>query len=402
MRRRRFLGWPVAVGLGLGLAPRISANARELPEFGRELPKLQAFDDLMRRIVHDQKLPGGSLSLAKDGRLVYARAFGWASIEDRIPARPAMRYGLASVSKAITAVAILRLADQGKLRLDQPVLSILHDLKPLPGRRMDPRLQAVTLRQLLQHTAGYRAQPDPHAIAREFRVPLPKLKMDQLIRGFLGEPLATDPGSAYFYSNFGFTLLGAVVERAIGEEYGVAVHRLVFAPLGIKLAHVGRGGPRRPDTVWPYDGQGRPMPPIDIPGEAAGGWVVATVELVRMLSALNGARGEPFLSPPMFEQMLAPAPPPVGKPGAARWVGLGWDVVTRSPRGPSFQKNGGMGGVRAVIGHEPEGVDWAVAFNGGRDLPDHIGVDGDAAHSIRQTIRRTEDWPRLDQFPDFA
>ena len=360
-------------------------------------PALGRFDDLMREIIRVQGVPGGSLSLAKDGRLVYARGFGLASVEGPIPVRPTTMFGLASVSKSITAIAILKLFDQGRLGLEDRAYSILRDITPLPGDHIDPRTREITVRQLLNHSSGYTQQPDKAEVSRRLGIPRPKLREDDVIKAFLGHRLGFDPGTKQVYSNFGFVLLGAIVERLLGMAYGPAVHRLVFRPMGIFRPRLGHGGPERPDTARPYGPAGKQLPPIDIPGAPAGGWIASTVDLVRFLAAING-----FLSPNAMREMLRPPEPPLKPRSNGTWFGLGWDGVRESRQGPSYSKNGGMAGVRSVIGHLPGNVDWAVAFNGGRDIPGQMGVDAQALQLITKEIRQTVDWPNVDHFPSFS
>lgn len=357
------------------LSPALLAQA------GRGKASLARFDELMHAILRDQRLPGGSLSLAKDGHLVYARGFGLAIVEGRVPIRPTTMFGLASVSKLITAVGILKLADQGKLRLDDHTFDFLGDLKPSPGQHVDPRTRRITLRQLLNHSGGYTQQPDEMELHKWLGMPKGKVHEDDVVRAFMGHRLDFDPGTRHAYSNFGFVLLGAVLARVVGLPYGPVVHRLVFSHMGIERPHVGHGGPEQPDTARPYDEQGRPMPPINISGAPAGGWVASTVDLVRFLSAINTH----YLSREIMDEMLRP---PEARHGDV-WFGLGWDAVRQTPGGPSYMKNGGMSDVRAAIGHLPGSVDWAVAFNGGRDVKARIDVDAEAVKLIHEAVEQT-------------
>ena len=143
------------------------------------------------------------------------------------------------------------------------------------------------------------------------------------------------------------------------------------------------------------------MPSINIAGGSAGGLIISTVDLVRFLATLRGDCGRPFISAKTFQEMLAAPRPPRKKRPNGTWYGLGWDAVSPSPSGPSYIKNGGLPGVRAVIGHLSEGVDWAVAFNGARTIKGQIGVDADATKRIKQAVEQTRDWPDVDHFPKF-
>ncbi len=99
--------------------------------------------------------------------------------------------------------------------------------------------------------------------------------------------------------------------------------------------------------------------------------------------------------------MLAPPPPPLKPRPNGAWFGLGWDVVHQTPHGPSYAKDGGIAGVRSYIGHMPGNIDWAVVFNGGRNVPGQPGRDANAAKHLQEGIRQTQRWPETDYFPDF-
>lgn len=210
-----------------------------------------------------------------------------------------------------------------------------------------------------------------------------------------------DPGSQQYYSNFGFVVLGAIVERIMGLEYGPAVHRLVFESMGVQHARVGHGGAPPPHTARRYGDDGKELPPLDVAGSSAGGWIVSTVELVRFLAAIHDGRGRAFLSPATRREMLAPPSPPLKTRPNGSWFGLGWDVVRELPGGPSYMKNGGLAGVRAVIGNMPGNVDWAATFNHGHDVPGQPGEDADATRRIQEAIAETPSWPEGDQFSAF-
>ncbi|MGH7331180.1 MAG: serine hydrolase domain-containing protein [Candidatus Rokuibacteriota bacterium] len=110
----------------------------------------------MTDILREQRVAGASLAIAKDGRLVLAKGYGFANVQAGESVRPQSLFSLGSVTKPITAVAILKLSEQGKVRLDDYLVSVLSDLAPLPGQTVfDPRFRAITVRQLLYHAGGW-------------------------------------------------------------------------------------------------------------------------------------------------------------------------------------------------------------------------------------------------------
>src|SRR5262249_39849061 len=149
--------------------------------------------------------------------------------------QPTSRFRIASISKPITAVAVFRLIERGKLKLDDKVFSIVKVVPHLePGKRPDPRLARITVRHCLQHTAGWDRSRgfDPmgaaaaEQTARALGIKLPVRPQD-IIRYTLGRPLDFDPGTAFAYSNFGYCVLGRVIEAVSGESYARYVTREV-------------------------------------------------------------------------------------------------------------------------------------------------------------------------------
>jgi hypothetical protein len=170
-----------------------------------------------------QAIPGASLALARNGALVLAIGYGWADREARVPVTPNTLFALASVSKSLTAVTILKLVDAGRLSLDARVFELLSDIEPLPGDRVDPRVKQITVRQLLYHSGGWdrTKSGDPNGfsdrVAERMRVPMP-VSPRQLTRFMLGRPLDFDPGAESHYSNFGYILLGLIIELGMGWD----------------------------------------------------------------------------------------------------------------------------------------------------------------------------------------
>ena len=109
----------------------------------------------MTQIMARHGIPGGSLAIAKDGKLVYAKGFGWADLKTGTPVKPQTTFGLASLSKPITALSTLLLVERGQLELGDPALFYLRHISPPKGVPIDPRLKNITIRHLLNHTGGW-------------------------------------------------------------------------------------------------------------------------------------------------------------------------------------------------------------------------------------------------------
>lgn len=183
-------------------------------------------------------VPGASVLVVRNGEVVVRRAFGMADVDAGIPASPATNYRLASITKQFTAAAILLLAEDGRLRLDDPVGRWLPSLPPAPG--------AATLHQLLTHTSGLLDYEDHMpGPAADGAVPAQLRDADVLRILDAQDRTLFPPGSAYRYSNSGYALLALVVERASGRAFQSFLRENIFLPLGMEgsLARVDEGPP---------------------------------------------------------------------------------------------------------------------------------------------------------------
>ena len=213
---------------------------------GRQFAELKSFDELMEGFVRDNELPGAALAVAKDGRLVYARGFGYADVEEKQPVQPESLFRIASISKPFTAVATLQLVEQGKLGLNDSVFDLLpHKPHLAKGDKADPRLGQVTIAHLLRHQGGWDRKEtiDPLFHAIEIATVLdkpPPATQDDVIRFMMGWKLDFDPGERYVYSNLGYCLLGRVIEQVTGRRYGDHMVNEFLRPLGIESMRLAR------------------------------------------------------------------------------------------------------------------------------------------------------------------
>jgi N-acyl-D-amino-acid deacylase len=177
-------------------AARASWDHELLFVTGEADERLRPFDDLMTAFVREHHVPGAALAVARGKNLVYARGFGFADLQAKTPVLPTSLFRIASISKPITAVATLKLVEQDQLSLDERVLDILQLEPHFDGdnTELDSRLQQVTVRQLLQHTAGwdrdvsYDPMFESARIAASFQGDSPA-STDQIIRYMLGQRL---------------------------------------------------------------------------------------------------------------------------------------------------------------------------------------------------------------------
>ncbi len=374
------------------------------------------FDRAMEFFMKARQTPGGALAVVKDGRQVYARGYGWADRERQVPVRPETLFRIASISKPFTAVAVLRLIEQGRLDWETKPFGLLK-LDPLDGKSGDARLGEITLRQLLQHTAGWDRDKsgDPmfrsRQIARAAGRPSPA-PAEAIIRYMLGQPLDFAPGTHYAYSNFGYCVLGRVIERVTGRPYEEWVRQEVLAPAGIGRMRLGESRSIHADEAHYYTAANAQSDSVfeETPGrvpdpygsfclevmDAHGGWLASAPDLACFAIALD-QRPSPLLKPNTLALMDAPPPPPVGrsKDGAVEdsYYGCGWSVrpVKQSGR-VNYWHNGSLPGTWSLLVRRWDGLSWAVVFNQRSEnsrLPD--GALDPALHRAADEVRN---WPK--------
>lgn len=184
--------------------------------------------------------PGAAVLVARNGTILLEKGYGLAQVEARIPITPDTRFRIGSVTKEFTAAAILKLAEEGRLSLDDPVGKFIPDW---------PRGHEVTLRQLLTHTSGihnFTAKPDFQAHVRS------PMALDQLIASFKHDPYDFNPGEKYSYCNSGYVLLGFIIEKVSGRSYESYLRKTFFEPLGMRDTGVYPSGIPLPDEAFGY------------------------------------------------------------------------------------------------------------------------------------------------------
>jgi D-alanyl-D-alanine carboxypeptidase len=176
-------------------------------------------DKAANEVLTSTSVPSASVAVVKDGRIVYVQTYGDARLEPRTPANPAMRYSIGSISKQFTAAALLLLQEQGKLSLDDPVGKFLPHLT---------RANQVTIRQLLSHTSGYQDYwPQDYVMP----MMLKPTTAEKIMETWARKPLDFEPGTRWQYSNTGFVIAGAIIEKASGKPYFEFLREHIFTPL---------------------------------------------------------------------------------------------------------------------------------------------------------------------------
>lgn len=208
----------------IGLALIVIACAHRLPgqaEPPTDIAIRKQIDEIVNRALASSNVPSISIAVVKNDHVFYVQAYGKARLEPQIAARPEMRYSIGSTSKQFTATAILMLAEEGKLTLDDRVSRFLPTLT---------RANEVTIRQLLSHTAGYQDYW-PQDYAPVFMQQ--PTSAEEILNGWARKPLDFDPGAKWQYSNTNYVIAGVIVERASGQSLIQFLRNRVFTPLGM-------------------------------------------------------------------------------------------------------------------------------------------------------------------------
>lgn len=383
----------------LGLAAILEAQTCATSVTGAAVPAMAALDQQILPAMQQNGVKGGALAVAYNGRLIYSRGYGCADTASNTPVRPDSLMRAASVSKMFTAIAVLQLYQQGKLALDDKVFGpsgILASFAPIPGKNINPELLSITVRHLLLHAGGWDRSTTQHFNGVPYNEPLDGLldaaplalgnpqpgTTTDVIRVMLSQPIQHTPGTAFAYSNFGYSLLGRVIEKVSGLGYEQYIQQNILKPLGIGRQKL--GATLMSDTVngevTYYDYAGAPLvksvfpdmlAPVQRPYggklleivDSAGEWVADAVDLCKFMDGIDGRRaGIPALLNPATLQQMAANPNLQGEP-APGYYGLG-PLVTPFSTGNRWSKAGDLPATAANVIHSPTGFTVAIVFNG--------------------------------------
>jgi len=335
---------------------RASAQASAAPaQAAPPYAEARANADKIGNELMARGIPGLALAVAVNGRLVYAQGFGYADLEERVPAWPTTKFRIGSISKPLTAVALMQLVEQGRVDLDAPVQRYVPSF-PDKDAKITPRL-------LAGHLAGIRHyKGDEFLIAKHYDSVLEGLKL------FKDDPLIAPPGTKFSYSSYGFNLLSAAIQGASGEDFVSYMQQHVFTPLGLvdTLADQNRPIVEQRSRFYSRekDGTLNNAPYVDNSYKWAGGGFLSTAEdLVRFGSALLKPG---FLQADSLRLLFTSQRTNAGQETG---YGMGW-FVHKSQSGQRLYEHAGgsVGGSSQLILYPDTGVVVALVTNLG-DAP---------------------------------
>jgi CubicO group peptidase (beta-lactamase class C family) len=353
-------------------------------------------------------ITGASVAIAKDGRMIYAKGFGYTDTLTKEETQPYHKFRVASISKLVTAIAVMKLVEEGSLSLNDKVFGedgILDD--PYFSNPKDKRVYKITVAHLLGHEGGWSMRYGdqmfmPLTIADKMGAK-PPVSIRTIIRYVLDKNLHFNPGSGKAYSNLGYSILGLVVEKASGMNYEEYCKKRVLEPLGIydmSLAHNLASEKAAFEVSYYEPADIIPKPSIYGTGElvspcyggndiealgAAGAWIATAPDLLRLALAVDGFESRnDILDDSTIEFMtdnsngLAP---------------IGWKTTLHNG---IWWRTGSFPGSAGMIKRMPDGTAWAVLLNSS-------AWNGPEIHSfindmMARITSRIKHWPDNDLF----
>ena len=340
-------------------------------------PQLEDMENKIKRYLLRWEINGAQIAVTRNDSLLYVKGFGWADMEKKQEMQPSNIMRLASVSKLLTAVGVMKLAEVGTLKISDHVFGpkgILNDTA-FTNAIKDQRYLDITVEQLLRHKAGFTTGAgDPmfstRYIMMQNRLTTPP-DNNTLMKILLKRRLGFTPGTAKRYSNVGYTLLSMIIEKKTRMSYEDYMRKFVFEPAGCYDFHIAGSyekDRRRNEVkyymhkgsepVYEYNNSGRMVEKCygenDIPNlKGAGAWCASAAELSRLVASIDLLPGvKDILSKKSVEFMTREMPD--------HDFSIGWNFC---PKGRPWIRTGSLSGTSALVLRYPDGECWILITN---------------------------------------
>ena len=364
--RRDFLkrtGAAIASATMPAIAGPISASARETEAPPKPTgAELRTITDVAQKFMDKHNMPGLSVAIARHGQFVYQAGFGYADKAADQLVNPAHLFRIASVTKPITSVALFTLIQEGRLKLDDRVFGAGGVLGFDYGDGYPERVSRITIHHLLTHTSGGWANDGNDPMFRNL-----KMSHKELITWAVNnQSLKDEPGQHYAYSNFGYCILGRVLEKISGRSYSDFVRQAVLKPCGIQDMQLAGNtlAQRALREVLYYGGNGNPYNMNVTRMDSHGGWIGTPSDLVQFALHVDGFDTTPsILRKETIRTMTAST-------AANEGYACGWCVN----RAHNYWHNGSLPGVTTILVRTASGLCWA-AFANARSEGANLAID---------------------------
>jgi CubicO group peptidase (beta-lactamase class C family) len=369
-------------------------------------------DKSFEKFREQNHLKGLAVAIVKDQRLLFAKGYGYAEVHNKTEVSPEQLFRIASVSKLVTAVAVMKLVESGKISLESKVFGkygILNDEKYTKIK--DKRLNDITIRNLLNHSGGWTQRYGdlaflPKVVSEQTGDPLP-VTIESYLKFVTSRRLHFEPGSTSAYSNLGYMILGEVISVVAKTSYEKFVKEHVLKPAKIFDMQLGGSFENeklleevryyQPEDAQPaeaYDGSGRMVPKVygttnmAVLG-SAGGWIASPVDLMKLMVVIDGYPGiKDILSPKSIAEMTS-----VDQKGLDP---LGWRSTNENGE---WWRTGTLPGSSALMKREPNGISWVMVTNTSNYKGPQLAIDMDRVMS--HVLKKISKWPDYDLFEFF-
>lgn len=331
----------------------------------------------IERYLQRWEINGAQIAVSRHDSLIYARGFGWADVDKQMAMQPSNIMRMASVSKLVTAIGIMKMVEEGRLKLSDRVFgphALLNDTA-FTNVIKDKRYFDITVEQLLRHKAGFtNGYGDPmfstRIIMMQNRLTTPPDNRE-LMRILLRRRLGYTPGESRRYSNVGYTLLSMIIEKVSGQAYEEYMQEHVLRPAGCYDFHIAGNyleDRRENEThyymhqgsepVYEYNNSGRMVEKCygenDIPHlGGAGAWCASAAELCRLIAAVDGDTTIPDILSKASVQLMTREMPDHD-------FSLGWNFT---PANRPWVRTGSLSGTSALVLRYPDGECWVFITN---------------------------------------
>ncbi|MDP5170119.1 MAG: serine hydrolase [Bacteroidia bacterium] len=395
---------------------------------GIPVAQMTTCDNLVSQFLTKYDIPSATFAMAKNGKLVYMRAFGHADLAKTELTQPHNLFRIASLSKPITSIAVMKLVENGQLSLSAKAFGPGGILENHPYLSTvtptDQRIYDITVQQLLEHSAGWNRDiscvPSPTTpypwnagscdpigfplhVTQTLGEPNPVTE-GMLIRFLMQKGLNFAPGTQYAYSNIGYLVLGEIIEAVTGKSYEEYLTEDIFAPIGICDMHIGKNLlADKQEREGEYHGNGYTAPSLygsggNVPWEyggwnleamdAHGGWIATARDLVRLLTAVDGFSTRPdILSASTIATMSTAS-------ANQQYYAKGWSVNGAN----HWWHTGALDGTASIFVRTNNGYTWALILN--KRIIDNRSNQfwADLDNLPWSCVSQTSTWPTHDFF----
>jgi CubicO group peptidase (beta-lactamase class C family) len=374
----------------------VICSCKRLPKANEPMPggflpeNIKTVDSLVGAFMNKYDIPGLSFTIAQNDSIKIERCYGYADKDKKELMNPDNRFRAASIGKTFTATAIMKLVEQGKLHLPDKVFGMGGILGTRYGTYPYKKwVEDITVENLLEHLGGGWADVGFHKIKDQSNDRDPvflhrEMDLDALISWALdNEPLKYEPGTHFQYSNFGFDLLGRVIEKVTGMKYVEYVREVVLQPCGITDMQMGGNtlADQLPGEVHYYDSQNDPYTLFDVRRlYSNGGWIATPTDLVKFMMRVDKfPQKADILAPATLDTMFSP---PAVNPDYAK----GW----QENKDGDYFHGGGFPGLQSLLVRTHDGFCWAVIVN---TWSREVVFGGKLDQLMRQIRQAINYWP---------